>query len=141
MITAPAISDQSASIIALADLVLIPVQPSPADLWAVAETVELVKAAGKRFLFVITKAKSQANITAQTVAALSHYGPVAQAFIADRVAYAVALAGGNTAPELASKGASAEVAALWKEIVSSFAENSKPVKQQKTRKQPKVKYG
>jgi chromosome partitioning protein len=127
--TAPAISGQSAGIIALADLVLIPVQPSPTDLWAVAETIELVKAAGKGFRFVITKAKPQANITAQTVAALSHHGPVAQQFIADRVAYAVAMAGGNTAPELQSKGSAAvETAALWRELKSCFAESSKPVK-------------
>ena len=70
--TAPTISAQSATIIKLADLVLIPVRPSPADLWAVSETVALVKDAGKPFLFVITQAKSQATITAQTVAALSH---------------------------------------------------------------------
>jgi chromosome partitioning protein len=127
--TAPAISGQSADIIKLADLVLIPVQPSPADLWAVAETIELVKAAGKPFRFVITKAKSQANITAQTVAALSHHGPVAANFIADRVAYAVAMAGGNTAPELAPKGAAAaETAALWQELKACFTENSKTTK-------------
>jgi chromosome partitioning protein len=130
--TAPAISDQSATIIGLADLVLIPVQPSPADLWAVAETIELVKAAGKPFLFVMTKAKPQANITAQTVAALSHYGPVARSFVADRVAYAMAFAGGNTAPELSpSSLAAAETAALWQEVKSCFHENSKSVKKTK----------
>jgi chromosome partitioning protein len=130
--TAPAISDQSAAIIALADLVLIPVQPSPADLWAVAETIELVKGAGKPFLFVMTKAKPQANITAQTIAALSHHGPVAQAFIADRVAYAMAFAGGNTAPELAPHGpAASEMAALWQEVKSCFHENSKSAKKVK----------
>jgi chromosome partitioning protein len=130
--TAPAISSQSADIIKLADLVLIPVQPSPADLWAVAETIELVKAAGKPFRFVITKAKPQANITAQTVAALSHHGPVAANFIADRVAYAVAMAGGNTAPELAPKGAAAaETTALWKELKACFNESSKTIKKVK----------
>jgi chromosome partitioning protein len=72
--TAPTISDQTAAIINLADLVLIPVRPSPADLWSVSETIELVKAAGKPFLFVITQAKAQATITAQTIAALSEHG-------------------------------------------------------------------
>ena len=130
--TAPAISEQSASIITLADLVLIPVQPSPADLWAVAETIELVKGAGKPFLFVMTKAKPQANITAQVIAALSHHGPVSQAFIADRVAYATALAGGNTASELAPKGpAATEITALWREIKSCFHESSKAAKKVK----------
>jgi chromosome partitioning protein len=130
--TAPAISGQSGGIIALADLVLIPVLPSPNDLWAVAETIELVKAAGKPFRFVITKAKPQANITAQTIAALSHHGPVAQHFIADRVAYAVAMAGGNTAPELNLKGPAAEeTAALWREVKECFAESSKAAKKKR----------
>jgi chromosome partitioning protein len=127
--TAPAISAQSAAIIKLADLVLIPVQPSPVELWAVAETIELVKAAAKPYRFVITKAKERANITAQTVAALSHHGAVAQSFIADRVAYAVAMAGGNTAPELQPNGvAASEVALLWQEVRTAFQQNHKAVK-------------
>lgn len=132
--TAPTISGQSASLIGLADLVLIPVRPSPADLWAVAETVTLVKNAGKPFMFVLTQAKPHATITAQTVAALSQHGRVAQAFIADRVPYAGAMTGGRTAPELAPKSAAAEeIAALWVDVKSCFNENSKTAK--------KVKYG
>lgn len=124
--TAPTISEQSASVLQLADLVLIPVRPSPADLWSVSETVELVKKAEKPFLFIITQAKSQATITAQAVAALSKHGRVAQAFIVDRVPYAVAMTGGRTAPELSSKSPAAEeVAALWKEVKSCFHENMK----------------
>lgn len=127
--TAPAISVQNEGIIALADLVLIPVQPSPTDLWAVAETIGIVKAAAKPFRFIVTKAKPQANITAQTVAALSHHGPVAQHFVPDRVAYAVAMAGGNTAPELNPRGpAAAETAALWREVKGCFVESNKPAK-------------
>ena len=104
-------------------------QASPADLWAVAETVELVRAAQKPFLFVMTKVKAQANITAQTIAALSHTGPVAQTFVADRVAYAAALTGGNTAPELAPKGAAAEeIAILWREVKSCFHEKMKSIR-------------
>lgn len=124
--TAPTISQQSASLIKLADLVLIPVRPSPADLWAVSETVSLVKEAGKPFLFIITQAKPQATITAQTIAALSQYGRVAQAFIADRVPYAGAMTGGRTAPELSAKSPAAEeITALWLEIKSCFHENIK----------------
>ena len=50
--TAPAHSEQNKGVIQLADLVLIPVRPSPADLWAVSSTVELVKDAGKPLLFI-----------------------------------------------------------------------------------------
>jgi chromosome partitioning protein len=121
--TAPTISDQSAAVMRLADLVLIPVRPSPADLWAVAETVALVKETGKSFLFVIMQAKSQAIITAQAVAALSQHGRVAQAFIADRVPYAVAMTGSRTAPEIAPKSPAAdEIAALWLDVKSCFHE-------------------
>ena len=133
--TAPADSKENAAILAMADLVLIPVRPSPNDLWAVGQTVAVVKDAGKPFLFVVTQAKPNANITAQTIAALSRHGPVAQAFIADRVPYATAMAGGNTAPELAAKGpAAGEVAALWKEVKAFFAESSKTSKSERKTK-------
>jgi chromosome partitioning protein len=119
--TAPTISEQSAAVLELADLVLIPVRPSPADLWSVSETVTLVKEATKPFLFVISQAKTQASITAQAVAALSQHGRVAQSFIADRVPYAVAMTGGRTAPELSTKSPPAEeIAALWSEVKSCF---------------------
>lgn len=140
--TAPAITDQTAEIITLADLVLIPVQPSPADLWAVAETIELLKKAGKPFLFVISKAKPQAGITAQTIAALSHHGRVAPTFIVDRVAYATAFTGGNAAPELAPKGpAAAEVAALWQNVKSCFHESIKSGKNEGSKSGKSVTHG
>ena len=124
--SAPTISEQNAALIDLADLVLIPVRPSPADLWAVSETVTQVKDLGKPFLFIITQAKPQASITAQTIAALSEHGRVAQSFIGDRVPYASAMTGGQTAPELAPKSPAAkEIAALWLDIKSCFHENSK----------------
>lgn len=130
--TAPTLSEQNASLLQLADFVLIPVRPSPSDLWSVGETVAQVKEVGKPFIFVITQAKSHATITAQAVAALSQHGRVAQAFIADRVAYAAAMTGGNTAPELAPKGQVAnEIKTLWNELKSFFHENTKSLNRRK----------
>jgi chromosome partitioning protein len=126
--TAPSLSEQNIALLERADLVIIPVRPSPSDLWAVAETVARVKASDKPFVFVITQAKPQANITAQAIAALSQHGRVAQAFISDRVAYASAMTGGNTAPEIAKGQAAQEVTELWKEIKSCFHENMKSAK-------------
>ena len=93
-----------------------------------------MQSVGKPFLFVITQAKPQASITAQSIAALSQYGRVAQSFIGDRrettrklrVPYATAMTGGQTAPELAAKSPAAkEIATLWIEVKSCFNENSK----------------
>jgi chromosome partitioning protein len=124
--TAPTISDQNAALIKLADLVLIPVRPSPADLWAVSETVAQVKEIDRPFLFVITQAKSQASITAQTIAALSEHGRVAQSFVGDRVPYAMAMTSGQTAPEIDKKSPAAkEIAALWLNVKSCFNESNK----------------
>lgn len=131
--TAPTISDQSASLIARADLVVIPVRPSPADLWAVGETVELARAAKRPFIFVLTQAKANAAITAQAAAALSQHGRVAQTFVADRVAYAAAMTGGRTAQEIAARSPAAlEVAALWRELNSCFHDKVKAKEKGKT---------
>lgn len=115
--TAPTRTDQNAALFRLADLVLVPIRPSPSDLWAASATVEMLKAADIPFLFVLNQAKANASITAQAAAALSHHGAVAQTFIADRVPYAAAMTDGRTAIELATKGPAAiETAALWKNI-------------------------
>ena len=115
--TAPTRTDQNAALFQLADLVLVPIRPSPSDLWAASATVNILKEAGIPFLFILNQAKANASITAQAAAALSHFGPVAETFIADRVPYAAAMTDGRTAIELSAKGPAAiETAALWKNI-------------------------
>ncbi len=128
--TAPTRTDQNVALFRLADLVLVPIRPSPSDLWAASATVELLKGAEIPFLFVLNQAKTNASITAQAAAALSHHGPVAETFIADRVPYAAAMTDGRTAIELAIKGPAAiETAALWKNIKACLhASMQKPEK-------------
>ena len=117
--TAPTRANENAELFRLADLVLVPVRPSPSDLWAIAATVGLLKQIGTPFLFVVNQATLNANITAQAIAALSHHGPVAQTIIASRVPYAASMTDGHTAPELASKGhAATEIAGLWQNIIA-----------------------
>ena len=115
--TAPNRGEDNAELFRLADLVLVPVRPSPSDLWAVSATVALLKQVSAPFLFVVNQATLNANITAQAIASLSHHGPVAETIIVNRVHYAAAMTDGHTAPELATKGPSAhEIANLWKNI-------------------------
>jgi chromosome partitioning protein len=124
--TAPTRTDENAALFRLANLVLVPIRPSPSDLWAAASTVAMLKEVGTPFLFVLTQAKANASITAQAAAALSHHGPVAETFIADRVPYAAAMTDGRTAIELSAKGpASLELDKLWGNIKSCLHANMK----------------
>ncbi len=117
--TAPTRADDNLALFKMADLVLVPVRPSPSDLWAVAATVKLLGQVEIPFLFVVTQAKRNANITSQAIAALSHHGAVAQTIIADRVAYSAAMTDGRTAQELENKSpAVTEIRELWKNIKS-----------------------
>ena len=53
--TAPTRTDQNAAIFRLADLVLVPIRPSPSDLWAAAATVDMLRATKTPFLFVLNQ--------------------------------------------------------------------------------------
>ena len=119
--TAPSRTDETAALFALADLVIVPIRPSPSDLWAASATVELLKRDNVPYLFVLNQVKANAGITAQAAASLSHHGPVAETFIGDRVPYAAAMTDGRTAIEITPKGPAAiETAALWQNIQAWF---------------------
>jgi chromosome partitioning protein len=127
--TAPNRGNENASLFQLADLVLVPVRPSPADLWAVASTVALLNQTGRPFLFVLNQVTLNANITAEAAAALSHHGRVAQTIIPARVAYPAAMTDGHTAPELAPRGpAAAEIARLWGDIKACLHADMLPMR-------------
>jgi chromosome partitioning protein len=130
--TAPSRTDETATLFQLADLVLVPIRPSPSDLWAASATVELLKRDRIPFLFILNQVKSNASITGQAAASLSHHGPVAETFIGDRVPYAAAMTDGRTALELTPKGPAAlETAALWKNIKTCLHANMPSIEKAK----------
>jgi chromosome partitioning protein len=138
--TAPSRTDETVALFQLADLVIVPIRPSPSDLWAAAATVDLLKRDNIPFLFVLNQVKANAGITAQAAAALSHYGPVAETFIGDRVPYAAAMTDGRTAIELSTKGPAAiETAALWKNIRAWFHASMNATKHASMQPRQKVK--
>lgn len=130
--TAPSRTDETATLFRLADLVLVPIRPSPSDLWAASATVDQLKRDRIPFIFVLNQVKANASITAQAAAALSHHGPVAETFIGDRVPYAAAMTDGRTAIEITPKGpAAVETAALWKNIKACLHANMQTAKRVK----------
>lgn len=121
---APQAADLAVSAIKAADFVLIPVQPSPYDIWATADLVELVKQRielmdGKlQAAFVVSRAIKGTRIGGEVAEALAGYElPILEARITQRVSYPGTAAGGTTVLESEPEGdAAAEIRALAIEI-------------------------
>ncbi len=112
--TPAALTTTVANLIGLADLVVIPTRPSPHDLRSIGTTVKLVTHLGKPLIFVMNAAPPRARITSEAIALVSQHGPLAPAFIHQRVDFASSMIDGRTVMELpgASRSAS-EIAQLW----------------------------
>jgi chromosome partitioning protein len=120
--TPPAQIRAIAEVMAAADLVLIPVRPSPQDLRAIAATVDLARQARKPFLFVVNGAAHRSHITAECVAALSQHGRVAPVILYHRTEWASAMInGGSVIEKVASGRSSLEIAELWDCVYGQIA--------------------
>lgn len=125
---APQAADLAVSAIKAADLVLIPVQPSPYDIWATAELVDLVKQRieltdGKlQAAFIVSRTIKGTRIGSEITDALNGYGlPVLDSRVTQRVIYPGTAAVGTTVLEAEPNGdASAEIRALTAEITQKF---------------------
>jgi chromosome partitioning protein len=111
--TPPAITATIVEVVRFADLVVIPVRPSPHDLGAAGATVDLVERLGKPLVFVINAASARARITAEAAIALSQHGTLAPSIVHHRTDFAASMIDGRTVMELAKGERSAEeIAAL-----------------------------
>src|SRR3954452_644737 len=121
--TPPSVADIIGSVVREADLVIVPVRPSPNDLRAVAGTVELIAKVKKPMVFVVNQVTPRARITAEAAIALSQHGTVAPLMLASRVDFATSMTDGRTAGELdPSSRSAAEVAALWEYLAIRLKE-------------------
>lgn len=119
----PRVNDVARSAILASDLVLIPVQPSPYDVWAAKEIVDLLSEASTfkeevRSAFVINRKIVNTAIGRDVLEALSDYRlAVMKSQICQRVSFAESAASGQTVIETARESiASQEILALVKEI-------------------------
>ena len=121
---APQAADLAVSALKAADFVLIPVQPSPYDIWATAELVDLVKQRieltdGRlQAAFVVSRAIKGTKIGGEVAEALAGYDlPVLETRITQRVSYPSTAAAGTTVLDSDPAGdAAAEVRALSTEL-------------------------
>ena len=121
---APQIEALAVSAIKSADFILIPVQPSPYDVWATSDLVDLVKARieimdGRlQAAFVISRAIKGTKIGNEITSALADYGlPVLTSRITQRVIYPTSAVTGQTVFDREPEGEAAhEIQALMAEI-------------------------
>lgn len=118
--TAPHAETEARIAVRAASLVLVPVQPSPMDVWATRPTLELARQERVPALLVLNRVPARANLTETMAGELAGLGaPVAAAQIGNRVALAAALAEGRGILEAApSSRAAEEIVALAKEVLA-----------------------
>ncbi|GFO73480.1 chromosome partitioning protein [Bathymodiolus japonicus methanotrophic gill symbiont] len=117
---APQIAELAVAAIKCSDLILIPVQPSPYDVWACDDLVDVIKARqdvtdGKPLAaFIISRAIKNTNLSKEVGEALEGYGlPVFKTFTSQKIIYAKSAATGSTVLDFENGNNSAE-----KEIIS-----------------------
>ena len=114
----PSASDIARSAMLAADAVLIPVQPSPYDVWAAEEVVRLTEETriyrdALRVAFVVSRRIVGTAIGRDVEQALSGWSlPVLPAHVSQRVAFAETAAVGRAVVEMADSPARREIEAL-----------------------------
>jgi chromosome partitioning protein len=119
----PRISEIVRSAILASDFALIPIQPSPYDVWAAQETVKLIREASLfkeklKSSFVINRKIVNTIIGRDITEALKGYEmPVLETTVAQRVIFAESAARGKTVLELEPQGPAAmEIKNVLKEL-------------------------
>jgi chromosome partitioning protein len=114
IIDTPPTAKHMEKVISAADLVLIPVRPSPHDLRSIAVTVDLVEAADKRMAFIVNGASVNSRISTEAVIALAEHGRVAPVIVHQRVNFAASMTDGRTVGEVEPNcRAATEISELW----------------------------
>lgn len=124
--TAPHAETEARIAVRAASLVLVPVQPSPMDVWATRPTLDLARQERVPSLLVLNRVPARAKLTEAMAAELSQLGaPVAAAQIGNRVALAAALAEGRGIIEASPHSRAAqEVLALAEEVLARSEQRS-----------------
>jgi chromosome partitioning protein len=117
--TAPKSESASLQAAKLADLVLIPCQPSNLDLDAISDSVNIAQLARRPALFVLNACRASSSLAEQAAEALAEYPiPLAPVRLGNRVAFVKSLAEGLGVIEHEPSGAAAsEIRQLYKTTI------------------------
>ncbi len=116
----PQIDTDARLAIRSADLVLVPVQPSPPDLWAAEGTLKLALAEKRRAALVLNRSPKASKLRSAVETAIAREGfRVCSAVLGNRAGFANAFAAGLGVTEAAPRSlAAAELQALLAEIIN-----------------------
>ncbi|MFZ2587351.1 MAG: ParA family partition ATPase [Alphaproteobacteria bacterium] len=104
-----------------ADLVVVPIQPSPADLWAVKETINTITGESRNAMVVLNRVIPRANITHEIREKLMQMDvPVAETEIGNRVMFAASMENGLTVLDGFANPSQVEIMAFVKEIATKI---------------------
>jgi chromosome partitioning protein len=124
--TAPSMGGVNAELFAIADLILIPLNPTPADLRALVKGLPPIRQSGKPFGFILSRVRPNLRANDGAAMALEALGLVLPVRMHERVAYAETFAHGRTALELDPDSiAGREIAGLWAAVKERFMETEK----------------
>ena len=117
--TPPKAEIESRPAMEAADLVVVPVQPTPVDLWATEATLKMAESENVPSVMVLNRVPPRARLTDEIAAAMNDFrGTAATTKLGNRVIFASSIGVGSTALEKQPKGPAAEEArALAKEII------------------------
>lgn len=107
----PYITAESSRLVSACDFIVVPVQPTMPDVSGCVHAIRIIEAAGKPFVFVVTRAPSRAPEIPQAVEALGAFGQVCDIVIGDRRSFYRAMASGLSVAEYEPGGAAGQEAA------------------------------
>jgi chromosome partitioning protein len=132
--TAPSIGGINPDLFSVADLILVPLNPTPADLRALVKGLPGIKQSGKPFKFMLTRVRPNLKNNEGAAMALEALGLVLPVRMHERVIYAESFAHGKTAFEIEPKGiASQELAKLWASLKETIQERENSRKHEKAK--------
>lgn len=105
-----------------ADLIVVPMQPSPLDLWATRATIDLIAGEKRPLRLVLNRVPARGSLSDAMARELAQTGaPVAAATLGNRQAFAAALVEGLGVTEYEPRGqAAAEMLALADELIATL---------------------
>lgn len=120
---APQLADMAISAIKCADIIIIPVQPSPYDIWASSDLVEIIKHRQQltddkpKAFFCISRKIASTSLGKEIVDALEGYDlPIMKSYTSQRIIYAKSAAEGQTVFDTNNNEAIQEITNIVNEL-------------------------